>query len=129
MTSEQKMMRLQVLQNSLQKLEQREKLLIQGLEDLERTKLALQELKGSEGQAFVPVGANNFVKGNIEDSENVLVSIGAGIAVKKTRENALKLSESRIAEFRKEAEKTMEDMKKMGAEFQNLQTELQAMQK
>lgn len=129
MSNQDKMMRFQALQNDLNKLEQRERMLIQGIDDLERTKFALEELKGSVGQAFIPVGANNFVKGSIEDSENVLISIGAGIAVKKTREEALKISGDRITEFKKEAEKTIKDMKNMGSELQKLQAELQAMQK
>ncbi|MBU3904533.1 MAG: prefoldin subunit alpha [Nanoarchaeota archaeon] len=122
--SQEKMMQFQVLQNNLKQLEEREKLLIQGIDDLERTKFALNELGGLKGKAYIPVGANNFIEGSIEDSENVLITIGAGIAVKRPRKEALEVNDKRIKEFNNEAEKTLKEMKVLGSKLSKLQAEL-----
>ena len=126
---QEKIAQFQTLQNNLQKLEQREKLLLQGLDDLERTKLALVDLEGSTGEAYVPIGANNFVLGEVKDSENILISIGSGIAIKKTREEAFKITESRIKEFKTEATKSVKELEKISNKLVKIREEIEAVRK
>ena len=126
---QEKIVQFQTLQGNLQKLEQREKLLLQGLDDLERTKLALTDLKDTTGEAYVPIGANNFVLGEIKDSENVLISIGSGIAIKKPREDAIEITKNRIKEFKNEATKTVQELEKMSNKLVSLREEIETVRK
>ena len=49
----------------------------------------LDDLEGNESvEAFVPVGAGSFIKGELKNPDEVIVSIGSGIAVKKDVEGA-----------------------------------------
>ena len=44
----------------------------------------LDDLEGKDSvEAFVPVGAGSFIKGELKNTDEVIVSIGSGIAVKK----------------------------------------------
>lgn len=49
----------------------------------------LDDLKGKDSvEAFVPVGAGSFMKGNLENTDEIIISIGAGYAIKKDVEGA-----------------------------------------
>ena len=50
----------------------------------------LDDLEGKDSvEAFVPVGAGSFIKGELKNTDEVIVSIGSGIAVKKDVEDSL----------------------------------------
>jgi prefoldin alpha subunit len=68
-------------------------LTIEGLEN---------ERKGS--QLFVPIGSGSYVKAKLETTKNIIVGIGADVAVEKTLKEAKVELEARIAELEKTRE-------------------------
>ena len=71
--------------------------LIQNQIDLIRTSMAevealsntFDDLKGKDSiEAFVPVGAGSFMKAELKNTHDLIISIGAGVAVKKDVEGA-----------------------------------------
>ena len=75
----------------------------------------LDDLEGKDSvEAFVPVGAGSFIKGELKNTDEVIVSIGSGIAVKKDVDGARET----IARQKKE----LEDQKK---ELEELLTQLE----
>ncbi len=71
--------------------------LIQNQIDLIRTSMAevealsntLEDLKGKDSiEAFVPVGAGSFMRAELKNTDDIIISIGAGVAVKKDVEGA-----------------------------------------
>jgi prefoldin alpha subunit len=49
----------------------------------------LDDIEGKESiEAFVPVGAGSFIKGELKSTDEIIVSIGSGIAVKKDADGA-----------------------------------------
>lgn len=49
----------------------------------------LDDLNGEKSvEAFVPVGAGSFIKGELKDTDEIIISIGAGYAIKKDAEGA-----------------------------------------
>lgn len=49
----------------------------------------LEDIEGKESiEAFVPVGAGSFIKGELKSTDEIIVSIGSGIAVKKDADGA-----------------------------------------
>ena len=71
--------------------------LIQNQIDLIRTSMAevealsntLDDLKGKDSiEAFVPVGAGSFMRAELKNTDDIIISIGAGVAVKKDVEGA-----------------------------------------
>lgn len=69
-------------------------------EELENVKESLEELKGRRGKemlfSFVP---GVFVKGRLEDDENLLVEVGADVVIKKSLEDTKKFLEEKIGEI------------------------------
>ena len=49
----------------------------------------LDDIEGKESvEAFVPVGAGSFIKGELKSTDEIIVSIGSGLAVKKDADGA-----------------------------------------
>ena len=98
-----------VLQENLRSIEAREEMLIRYLEELHQTKESINELKGAKASdALISMGSTNFVKGKITDTNSVIVNIGGGAAIRKSREEAIEILENRI----KEGEKALEQMER-----------------
>ncbi len=67
----------------------------------------LDDLKGEKSvEAFVPVGAGSFIKGELKDTDEIIISIGAGYAIKKDAEGAKVI----IAGQKKELEDSLDKM-------------------
>jgi len=61
-----------------------------------------KEKKGT--QLFVPIGGGSYVKAKIETTKNVVVGIGADVAVERSLKEAKVEFEARIAELEKTKE-------------------------
>jgi prefoldin alpha subunit len=122
-----KMLQFQILEGNLRTVRGQLENVAGRLEDMERTKLALGDLGSvkANDSAMIPVGAGTFVKGKIMDAGNVLVSIGADMAVMKTREEAVSFLDERLAEIRKMAEEISAQERVVVSELQRLQPEIQ----
>ena len=49
----------------------------------------LEDIEGKESvEAFVPVGAGSFIKGELKSTDEIIVSIGSGLALKKDADGA-----------------------------------------
>jgi len=95
-----KVMEMKMIENALHGIQVREEELVRTVEDLQRSKEALEELDKYDGaKTMIPLGSGNFVMGKIEEADSVLVGVGAGVAVKKSRKEAKRHLESRILEI------------------------------
>jgi prefoldin alpha subunit len=122
---QEKMMEFQVLQNNFRMLDERLKLINSSTEEFERTKLALEDIANNKGEAYIPLGSSYFVLGKVEDNNDILVSIGAGMAVKKTRSEAIKMVSEKMAEFENASKKVVSEMNKIETQLIKLQNELE----
>ena len=67
----------------------------------------LDDLNGDKSvEAFVPVGAGSFIKGELKDTDEIIISIGAGYAIKKDAEGAKVI----IAGQKKDLEDSLDKM-------------------
>ena len=67
----------------------------------------LDDLNGEKAvEAFVPVGAGSFIKGELKDTDEIIISIGAGYAIKKDAEGAKVI----IAGQKKDLEDSLDKM-------------------
>ena len=62
------------------------------------------EKEKKDSQLFVPIGGGSYVKAKLETTKNVVVSIGADVAVERTLNDAKVELEARIAELEKSRE-------------------------
>ena len=90
---------MQVMEGKLKQLDQQMSMLEQSLMEIERLGESLDDFKKAEktdkSEAILPLGGGMFVKGSLAKTENVLVSIGAGVIVEKDVGEAKKMVEKR----------------------------------
>ncbi len=124
--AQQKMMQFQLMQNQLETLRAQLQNLAGRAEELSVARLTLENLNISKSaEAFIPVGSGNFVRGKIEDSKNVLVSIGGNAAVKKTKEEAIKVLDEKLSVLQDEGNNLGRAEQHVLMELSRLQAEIQ----
>jgi prefoldin alpha subunit len=101
-------------EQKISEMVQQSKILESYLNDILTREAALTRLIGeaqlaSEGlqslssdapvETMVPLGVGTYVRSTIEPVKNLLVSVGAGIAIEKSRNETISYIESKIKEF------------------------------
>jgi prefoldin alpha subunit len=97
-----KIVQFQILEANLKVLQEREELINERLAEIENTKAAIEELKKTKpGKTLIPIGSGNFISGKIDDTEELIIGVGSGVAIKKKREDAAEILDSKFKEFEK----------------------------
>lgn len=98
--AQQLLYQMQVLESYMAELTQRENTLVNVLND---TTSAIESLKAiatkKEHDTLMSVGMGTFVKTKISSDDKIILNVGAGVAIEKTRDNAINFLESRIKEI------------------------------
>lgn len=106
--------RLEALMNELNTYQGQAEVLQQQIETLNATitelQIAMDTLKTVKGQenkeTLVPIGAGSFLITELKNTDEVIIGLGAGVAVKKTVDDA----KATIAEQKKELEELKDKM-------------------
>ena len=123
---QQKIMQFQILQQNFQAVQQQVQQVAQKVQELQQAKQSLEDFeKVKPSDALVPIGGGNYISGKISNSDEILVTFGAGVAVKKSRSEAVKITESRIFELQKLVVEMSTQQNLIGMQLQSLQAELQ----
>jgi len=75
-----------------------------------------KEKKGT--QLFVPVGGGSYVKAKLEDTKQIIVGIGADVAVEKSLKEAKAEVETRLSEMEKTREAMSQQLNQVVGRFQ-----------
>lgn len=108
MTSEEETLRrlafeLQILENTAEALQSRINLITAAMNELFVANATLEGLEvGMESASlFVPIGGGSYLKAKLESTDEVIVGVGAGIAIEKTMKEALENVVNRRTELEK----------------------------
>ena len=112
--------RLEQLVTEIKQLQQQGETIAQQIEqlnasaaDLQTAKEAVEGLKGAVGkETLIPVGAGCFITTELK-TEDVIVGIGADVAVKRSREETLKTLENDLEEVRNLTKSLTEQLNKV----------------
>ena len=126
---QQKYVEYQMMEQQFKQMQEQLEKFDQQASEISAISRQLDELKGcrKESDTLVPVANGIFVKGRIIDTDEVVVNVGAGVAVKKTVDETKTLLQSQAAEienYRMQVAAQIEMMHKKKAE---LEKELSAM--
>ncbi len=93
----------QLMENSVQILQQRFQVLTSASSDLQISQQTLQDMKDlpNNNPILIPIGGGTFVQGKTSDLSIVVVGIGADISVEMKIEDALKEINNRLDEVMK----------------------------
>ena len=89
----------------------------------------LDDLNGEKSvEAFVPVGADSFIKGELKDTDEIIISIGAGYAIKKDAEGAKKIIAGQKKDLEDSLDKMLANLQQVTDILANLQGQAQQIQ-
>jgi len=96
---------------------------------------SLEEAKAGD-EILVPIGSGSFIKGEIKDTENMIIGIGTEISVEKGVNEAKKILDRRkkdmldaLEKLRKNAMEMNEKLMQLNSESEKLVREIQAGEK
>ena len=94
------------LEETINELQSRISMTNSARNELKVSSMTLEGLKKEKKgtQLFVPIGGGSYVKAKIETTKNVVVGIGADVAVERSLKEAKVEFEARIAELEKTKE-------------------------
>ena len=94
---------LQILRGMSESIQQRISLVHSALMELNMATSTLEGITNEEDadSMLIPIGGGSYIRGKIDDRKNIIVGVGANVAVEKTVEEAKNDFQSRILELDK----------------------------
>jgi prefoldin alpha subunit len=84
----------------------------------------LDDIEGKESiEAFVPVGAGSFIKGELKSTDEIIVSIGSGIAVQKDADGAREIIAGQKEDLKDSLDKMLANLQQVTDIVGNLQAQ------
>jgi prefoldin alpha subunit len=98
------------------------------IEEARLASYALQNISvDKENEALMPIGIGVYLKTNIPSIDKLLVNVGAGVTVEKTREDTLHYIESRIKEFEIGLNQLGDQKKQITSQLEQIQQQVNSM--
>jgi len=98
------------------------------IEEARLASYALQNISlDKENEALMPLGVGVYLKTIIPSIDRLLVNIGAGVTIEKTREDTLHYIESRIKEFEIGLNQLTEQKKQITSQLEQIQQQVNSM--
>jgi len=86
---------------------------------------AIQGLSSTDQQeSLIPIGIGVFLKVTVPQVTNLLVSVGSGVTIEKSKENAKNYVESRIKEFELALQQIQSQKEQIAMRMNQLQNEV-----
>ena len=98
------------------------------IEEARLASYALQNISlDKENEALMPIGVGVYLKTNIPSIDKLLVNIGAGVTIEKTREDTLHYIETRIKEFEIGMNQLAEQKRQITSQLEQIQQQVNSM--
>ena len=122
-------MEFKMLDQYIKQLQSQLEMITHQLIELNSTNNSLNEFdKLSAGkEMFVPLSSGIFAKASIKDTSELLVNVGANVAVKKDVASTKKLIQQQMEEIKKIQKQMINDLEKMTNHAAQLERQLQSM--
>ena len=122
-----KYLQLQLMKQQLNGMLEEKALLDEKISEIAATIDAIENLKDvkKDQRIWSPIGSAAFVESDLKDSNKILVGVGAGIIVKKTREGAILTMQERMQELNSIDKEFMTEINKFSEQISVLEPEVQ----
>ncbi len=98
---------------------------------MEEARMASTTIQGisqdSEVESLMPVGIGVYVKTNVPPVKKLVVTLGAGVALEKSREDALNYVEARIKEYEVAARQLEAQRQEISMRMEQMQAQINQM--
>lgn len=106
--AQQLLYQIQMLESYFAELTQKESTLYNVLRDSTSAIESLKKIgETKESSTLIPIGVGTFVKTKISSDDKVVLNVGAGVAIEKSKDAAINFLESRIKEIEVALQDTM----------------------
>ena len=117
-----------VLEAHLNEIIAREAAVSRLLEEAKLASSAVQEIQSeTEVESYVPVGVGVHMKVSVPPVKKLLINIGAGVAVEKSREDSINYIESRLKEFEIALKQLMGQKQQVSLRMEQIQLQVNEM--
>ena len=122
---------VRLLESTAQAIQSRINFVNAALTELNLAKMNLEGLEKEkiETSLLVPIGGGSYVKAKLESIENVVVGIGAGVAVEKTFNEAKETLSKRIEELEKLYGRLQQQLSQIAQKIQEDRAKLEEISK
>ena len=122
-------MQFQAIDQHIKQLQNQLEMVTRQLIELNATGSSLDEFRkiGVGKEIFVPLSSGIFAKAVIKDNSELLVNIGANVAVKKDVESTKSLIQNQIEEIKKIQVQMIGELEKMTSHAARLESQLQGL--
>lgn len=122
------MQQARVLEAHLNEIISREAAVSRLLEEAKLASSAVQEIQTeTEIESYVPVGVGVHMKVSVPPVKKLLINIGAGVAVEKSREDTINYIESRLKEFEIALKQLMGQKQQVSLRMEQIQVQVNEM--
>lgn len=122
------MQQARVLEAHLNEIIAREAAVNRLLEEAKLASSAVQEVQSeTEVESYVPVGVGVHIKVSVPPVKKLLINIGAGVAVEKSREDTINYIESRLKEFEIALKQLMGQKQQVSLRMEQIQVQVNEM--
>ncbi|WP_295722558.1 prefoldin subunit alpha [uncultured Methanobrevibacter sp.] len=105
---------LSAYRNQAELLQQQVEAIQASLAELEVLKTTIDDMAGKgSAESLVPIGGGAFMEGEITNTDYVVMSIGAGIAVKQTVDEAKVTIDSQSEELKENLDNTLKSLQQV----------------
>jgi len=120
-------MQFQMLDQHIKQLQRQLEAVTSQLIELSVTSSSLDEFKNlsSGKEIFVPLSSGIFAKASIKDTSELLVNVGANVAVKKDVASTKSLIQNQMEEIKKIQRQMIDELEKMTSHAAQLEMQLQ----
>ena len=94
---------IRMLEGTARVLSSRLDIVTGALAETQTAKSTLEGTKtsGKDAQLLIPIGSGSFVKAKLEDSDHIIIGVGAGVCLEKTFDESIKDLNIRASELDK----------------------------
>jgi len=94
---------LRYLEQTAEALQSRLSMLNAVTQDLTYANMTLQSLEKEKenSELLVPIGGTSYIRAKLDNPDNIIVGIGAGVSVEKTRQEAKDIIKKRLEDLEK----------------------------
>jgi prefoldin alpha subunit len=94
---------IRFLEQTAEALQSRANMINAVTTDLSYARMTLDglEKEGEKSELLVPIGGTSYVRARLENPDKIIVGMGAGVSVEKTREEAKEIIKKRLEDLEK----------------------------
>ena len=110
---------LRLLEQTAEALQSRLNMLNAVTTDLTYATMALESLEKERenSELLVPIGGTSYIRTKLDNSDKIIVGIGAGVSVEKTRQEAKDIIKKRLEDLEKARTATQQQLGKIVQEI------------